>query len=347
MHFLSLVIMISLIIASVTPGLTVEAAVRNQAAASDAILQERIELFHRMEAIYGIPWVYLAAIDQYERTVKKRSKTSAGNRQASNPAAPSRVTAITIPPAVWSGYLNPDQEDTKEISINYFGGMGMDGTGDGKADQHNDTDVLVTMINFLSEFGYAREDFRIGLWMYYRRDRAVKTIDQFVSVYEKYQTLDLHQHAFPIPKQHSYSYRSTWGDSRGWGGRRIHEGTDIFAPYGTPVMATSFGVIEVLGWNRYGGWRIGIRDMNNVYHYFAHLSSFHKGIKAGDIVEPGQVIGYVGSSGYGRPGTSGKFVPHLHYGMYKDTGRAEWAFDPYPHLWRWERTQPAIEPKWQ
>jgi len=290
--------------------------------------QERLELFQRMEALYGIPWYYLAAIDQYERTINHKRK----------PESPdNRLTAITIPPAVWSGYLNPEEDDTDEASISFFGGIGRDGSGGGLADRHHDLDVLTTLIHFLADFGFAREDFRIGVWMYYRRDRAVNTIDQFAAVYEKYQTLELDQHVFPIPKRYNYSYRSTWGDPRGWGGRRIHEGTDIFADYGTPVLATGYGVVEVVGWNRYGGWRVGIRDMDNVYHYFAHLSSFRKGLKVGDIVEPGQVIGYVGSSGYGRPGTSGKFPPHLHYGMYKDTGSAEWPFDPYPHLRRWER----------
>ena len=60
-------------------------------------------------------------------------------------------------------------------------------------------------------------------------------------------------------------------------------------------------------------------------------------LKEGDIVEPGQVIGYVGSTGYGKEGTSGKFPPHLHFGLYKYDGRCEWAFNPYPHLRRWEK----------
>jgi murein DD-endopeptidase MepM/ murein hydrolase activator NlpD len=297
-------------------------------AVADPILRERLVLFQQMESLYGIPWSYLAAIDQYERTMKKRKK--------GEPPSP-RVTAITIPSAVWCGYLNPEEEDTDPSSISFFGGIGMDGNGDHLANQHDDIDVLTTIIRFLSEYGYSREDFRIGLWMYYKRDRAVATIDQFVSVYEKYQTLALGQHSFPIPRRYIYSYHNTWGDARGWGGRRIHEGTDIFADYGTPVLSTAYGVVEVVGWNRFGGWRIGLRDMDNVYHYFAHLSAFKKGLKPGDIVEPGQVIGYVGSSGYGKPGTSGKFPPHLHYGMYRDMGDAEWAFDPYPYLKRWER----------
>ncbi len=93
------------------------------------------------------------------------------------------------------------------------------------------------------------------------------------------------------------------------------------------------------GWNRYGGWRIGIRDINNNYHYFAHLNGFAKDVHNGMIVEPGMLIGGVGSSGYGPPGTSGKFPPHLHYGMYKDNGFTEWSYDPYSHLKLWERQE--------
>lgn len=95
--------------------------------------------------------------------------------------------------------------------------------------------------------------------------------------------------------------------------------------------------MEIKGWNPYGGWRIGIRDVNNIYHYYAHLSGYQKGIKENDIVKPGQTIGWVGSSGYGKPGTSGKFPPHLHFGLYRDNGLTEWSFDPYPSLRKWER----------
>ncbi|USG66798.1 M23 family metallopeptidase [Brevibacillus ruminantium] len=296
----------------------------------EKVFQDRLELFQRLEALYGIPWSYLAAVDQYERSIHKRRK------KGSEQQAPERLTAIMIPPSLWCGALNPDQQDHHETSIRFFGGIGMDGDGDGKAERENDMDVLTTLIHFFAQYGLTREDWRIGLWSYYKRDRAVKTIDQFARIYERFQRLDLDDHHFPIPKRYSYSYHSTWGAPRGWGGHRIHEGTDIFAGYGTPVLSTGYGVIEVLGWNRYGGWRIGMRDIGNVYHYFAHLGSFKKGLKPGDIVEPGEILGYVGSSGYGRPGTAGKFPPHLHYGMYSDTGSNEWAFDPYPYLRRWE-----------
>ncbi len=296
----------------------------------DPVLRERLALFERMQFLYGIPWPYLAAIDQYERTTTSKSNKS-------DTPASTRLTAITVPPEIWCGPLNPEQDDTDEASIRFFNGIGVDGSGDGKADMHDDVDVLTALIRYYSRFGFGRDDFLIGLWTYYKSDRTVKTIDEFATVYAKYQRLDLLRHTFPIPQRYSYTYRNTWGDARGWGGRRIHEGTDIFSDYGTPVLSTGYGIVEVVGWNKYGGWRIGIRDMENIYHYYAHLSAYRKGLAPGQIVEPGQVIGYVGSSGYGRPGTSGKFPPHLHYGMYKDTGYDEWAFDPFPYLKRWER----------
>ncbi len=149
--------------------------------------------------------------------------------------------------------------------------------------------------------------------------------------------IDNFKQAFPVPKGYNNSYNNTWGDKRGFGGRRIHEGTDIFANYGTPVRATNTGVVELKGWNKFGGWRIGIRDIFNRYHYYAHLNQFTEGINVGDIVKAGEVIGTVGSTGYGPPGTSGKFPPHLHYGIYKDDGKNEWAFDPYPYLKIWQR----------
>jgi peptidoglycan LD-endopeptidase LytH len=330
MRVFRLIIQISLCVVAAISPLESVAGIAPSANEQDPVLQKRLQLFLRLESMYGIPWNYLAAIDQYERTMKIRRK----KQEQENV---SRLTAVDIPSDRWAGALNPDAEDTNPVSIQFFDGIGMDGDGDGLADRQNDLDALTTFIRYLSQYGFSHEDWQIGLWSYYQRDRSVKTIRQFAQVYAKYQHLDLNERHFPIPARYEYSYRSTWGAPRGWGGRRIHEGTDIFASHGTPVLSTAYGVIEVLGWNRYGGWRIGMRDMGNVYHYFAHLSSFKKGMKPGDIVEPGEVIGYVGSSGYGKPGTSGKFPPHLHYGMYRETGGADWSFDPYPYLRRWER----------
>jgi peptidoglycan LD-endopeptidase LytH len=296
----------------------------------EKIYYERMSLYTKVETVTQIPWYYFAAIDQYERSIRRARKDLPKEEG---------FIGIYIKPEDWSGPLNPNSNDSNPLSIQLFGGIGVDGNGDGVADQKNDEDILFTFADMLSTYGTDEESIKIALWDYYQRDRTVDIIMGKVKIYKAYQTINLDKHAFPVPLRFNYSYRNTWGDARGWGGRRIHEGTDIFAGYSTPVRSTCYGIVEIKGWNRYGGWRIGIRDINNTYHYFAHLNGFSKDLKEGQIVEPGQVIGGVGSSGYGPPGTSGKFPPHLHYGMYKDNGRIEWSFDPYPHLKSWERAE--------
>lgn len=293
---------------------------------------ELSRLYDRIARKTGLRWQQLAAVDQYERTLTRV-------RPKSRPVAPGAIVGIYIPESRWAGELNPDPHDTAPLSIRVFGGIGRDGDGDGRADRASAADLLYTVASEIQAPEAGQDRFAVGLWQYYRNERAVQRIRQFAAIIEASGSFRLTKHAFPVPISASYSYKSTWGDRRGWGGRRIHEGTDIFAGYGVPVRSTSYGIVELKGWNRYGGWRIGIRDLDNVYHYYAHLQGFDGKIKPGAIVQPGQVIGWVGSSGYGRPGTQGKFPPHLHYGMYRDRGMVEWAFDPYPSLRKWERDE--------
>lgn len=296
----------------------------------EKIYQDRMALYKKVEAVTNIPWYYLAAVDQYERNVRLARKDL---------PKPEGLIGIYFRPEEWVGLLNPDLEDTNPAAIKFFGGIGVDGNGDGKAERTNDEDVLQAFADYLLSYGVDHDNLKIGLWDYYKRDKAVKIIVGTAKIYKHFNRIDLDEYAFPVPTNTNYSYRSTWGDRRGWGGRRIHEGTDIFANYGVPVRATSYGIVEIKGWNRYGGWRVGIRDIHNNYHYFAHLGGFAKDLKVGQIVEPGTLIGSVGSTGYGPPGTSGKFPPHLHYGIYKDNGYTEWSYDPFPRLKQWERAE--------
>lgn len=292
----------------------------------EQILDERMA-YYQFYSNWSLPWYYLAAVDKYERNIQQVRNDL---KKRDGPIA------LQFSDEFWVGDLNPDKNDTRLSTIAFFGGNGMDGNGDGKADRENNEDVMLTLSTYLSQFGHSEANFQKALKNYYGSDEAVRQVSTIARIYKHFQILDLDKHAFPLPVARDYSYRSTWGASRGWGGRRMHEGTDLFASYGVPVRATTYGVIEVMGWNDFGGWRVGIRDIHNTYHYFAHLAYFDKGVKEGDIVEPGTIIGFVGSSGYGKKGTSGKFPPHLHYGMYKFNGRIEWAYDPFPSLKRWE-----------
>ncbi|RYG74543.1 M23 family metallopeptidase [Lentibacillus lipolyticus] len=288
-----------------------------------SIHEQRMALYRKTEAMTRIPWYYLAAIDQYER-----------NSNESN--SDDQLVSITIPNEQWFGIGNSSMIKKSHI-ISFFNGKGKDGNGDGKADPEQPEDALYTMANILLEYGPSKDEVKIALWNHYKRDLTVQTIMNTAKVFKKFDRIKLTDREFPVDTNYNYTYNNNWGDRRGFGGVRIHEGSDIFADYGTPVKATTYGVVELKGWNLYGGWRIGIRDINNIYHYYAHMSSYNDDIKVGQVVKPGDILGKVGSTGYGPPGTSGKFPPHLHYGMYKDNGEKEWSFDPYPYLSKWER----------
>ncbi|MFJ7970312.1 M23 family metallopeptidase [Psychrobacillus sp. NPDC096389] len=301
----------------------------------EQILEKRMEYYIKYSSDV-LPWYYLAAIDQFERNIQE-VRNDIPKREG--------AVAIQFSDDYWTGLLNPLRDDTNLTSIAFFNGRGLDGNKDGIADRENDDDVMFTLTEYLMQYGIMEKGFEKALKEYYQRDDTVKQIMTNADIYKEFETLNLDARAFPLGINHNYSYRSTWGDSRGWGGRRMHEGTDLFASYSVPVKSTTFGKVEVMGWNDYGGWRIGIRDVNNTYHYYAHLSGYTKDLKEGDILEPGTIIGYVGSSGYGKEGTSGKFPPHLHYGMYKYNGRVEWAYDPFPSLKRWEQIEKSNKNK--
>ncbi|WP_085522872.1 M23 family metallopeptidase [Tuberibacillus sp. Marseille-P3662] len=290
--------------------------------------EKRKSLYLKTAAVSNIPWYYLAAIDQYERNIRSAQKELPD---------PNGLSGILIPDIKWFGLTNPNHKKTDAKLINLMDGFGQDGNGDGKADPDNPEDVLYSMAVYLNNYGPNRDNIKIALWKYYQSGKAVDIITQIAKVYQTFNTIQLSNHDFPIPLKYNFDYDSTWGARRGYGGLRIHEGTDIFADYGTPVKATSYGTIELIGWNRFGGWRVGIRDTQNNYHYFAHLKGYADGIKKGSVVKPGQVIGYVGSSGYGPEGTQGKFPPHLHYGMYRYNGKTDYSFDPYPYLRQWQQ----------
>jgi len=124
----------------------------------------------------------------------------------------------------------------------------------------------------------------------------------------------------PIAKGYSYSHYDDFGNSRSYGYKRIHLGHDLMGLTGTPIIAMESGVVEVAGWNQYGGWRIGIRSFDGTrYYYYAHLRQnrpFAEGLEVGKIVMAGDVIGYLGHTGYSiEENTNGVKQPHLHLGL--------------------------------
>ena len=124
----------------------------------------------------------------------------------------------------------------------------------------------------------------------------------------------------PIAKTFPYSAYDDFGAVRTYGYTRPHLGHDMMASVGTPIIAVESGVVECLGWNQYGGWRVGIRSHDSKrYWYYAHLRQnrpFAENLKEGDTVTAGDVIGYVGRTGYSTDeNINGITESHLHIGL--------------------------------
>ena len=89
---------------------------------------------------------------------------------------------------------------------------------------------------------------------------------------------------------------------------------------GTPIIAVESGYVEAIGWNQYGGWRIGIRSFDGKrYYYYAHLRQnypYREQLKEGDVVTAGDVIGYMGHTGYStKENVNNIDTVHLHFGL--------------------------------
>ncbi len=126
--------------------------------------------------------------------------------------------------------------------------------------------------------------------------------------------------AFPVADPHSFA--STFGAPRSGG--RLHQGNDIFAPYGTPTPAAERGVVGKMGTDTLGGIKLWITGESGTSYYYAHLSAFAANVVNGTVVEAGDVVGFVGDTGNAK-GTS----PHLHFEIHPSNGPA---IDPYPVL---------------
>ena len=124
----------------------------------------------------------------------------------------------------------------------------------------------------------------------------------------------------PIAAGYGFSHCDDFGVARSYGFKRKHLGHDMMGALGTPIVAVEGGVVEAMGWNRYGGWRVGIRSFDSKrYYYYAHLQKdkpFAPGLKEGDIVRAGDLIGFMGRTGYSdKENVNNIETVHLHFGL--------------------------------
>ncbi|HWX08855.1 MAG TPA: M23 family metallopeptidase, partial [Gaiellaceae bacterium] len=148
-------------------------------------------------------------------------------------------------------------------------------------------------------------------------------------------TPKLGESGYVFPVYGNSSFIDTFGALRsdipsGW-----HHGDDIFAALGTPILAVANGTVFSVGWNKLGGWRLWLRDDNGNEFYYAHLAAYSPFAVNGAIVQAGDVLGFVGSSGDAR-GTP----YHLHFEVHP-VGMLglgyDGAVDPTTYLLGWQR----------
>ncbi len=128
--------------------------------------------------------------------------------------------------------------------------------------------------------------------------------------------------AFPVEGHGNRAIQSVFGVARD-GGRRSHHGIDIFAPRGTPVLASTDGHVRSTDPNTLGGKIVWLGDERRRQSlYYAHLDSVI--VVAGQRVGIGDTLGFVGNTGNART-----TKPHLHFGIYR---RGAGPIDPMAHV---------------
>ena len=150
----------------------------------------------------------------------------------------------------------------------------------------------------------------------------MKKREEFLLLKKCYEMIWSDLEYFPVADTAVF-FENSWLTPRSYGGERRHEGTDIFASRNIsnyyPIISITDGIIEQKGWLPLGGYRIGIRSESGAFFYYAHLASYEPDLTVGDTVSAGDILGFMGNSGYGKEGTVGKFPVHLHLGIYIPT----------------------------
>ena len=196
--------------------------------------------------------------------------------------------------------------------------------GDFERFRQTDLDAVVEKL----KSGSAMEEIAKGMKYYaYYREAYGAVLDGMVGYFEQESGNDkvwLRKYGLkvfsPIAKNFPYSDFDDFGASRSYGFKRKHLGHDMMGQVGTPVIAVESGYVEALGWNQYGGWRVGIRSPDKKrYYYYAHLRQdypYQAKLKEGDLVTAGDVIGYMGHTGYStKENVNNIDTVHLHYGL--------------------------------
>jgi murein DD-endopeptidase MepM/ murein hydrolase activator NlpD len=118
----------------------------------------------------------------------------------------------------------------------------------------------------------------------------------------------------------------------------VHEGNDVFAPFGAPVLAVADGIVEKVGTLPISGNRLWLRTPEGDEFFYAHLSAFSPDAVDGHHVKAGTVLGFTGNTGDAEP-----TPPHVHFEIHPAGGDA---IDPHPILLAWQQHRDVPPGAW-
>lgn len=184
--------------------------------------------------------------------------------------------------------------------------------------------VDVNLVRKAERLVTARHELDVARGQLVESRRATVTAQFNLAVFAAGSEIVIHGFVFPVGDPHTFG--DSFGAARmvGTTYAHAHQGTDILAPDGTPLLAAERGIITQVGSDVLGGTKLWVKGESGTYYYYAHLSAFAEGVASGKLVEAGDVIGFVGTTGNARGGPA-----HLHFEIHPDGGSA---VNPYPLL---------------
>jgi len=243
--------------------------------AKTEIPPELMSIYVNAQDKYGVSWAVLAGINKIETEFGQ-------NVQVSSAGA---IGWMQFMPSTWDKYK-------------------VDGNGDGICDPDNPWDAIYSAAKYLKACGFENDPSK-AIYAYNHDWSYVNKALSYATTYST-DMIPTGNGAWPVPGHIHITSEFSYRTDPFTGAKTYHEGIDIDAPTGTPVVAATDGNITMAHWN--GGYGNCIEVSNSrSMNVYGHLSDY--AVHAGEDVKQGQVIGYVGSTGRSTG-------PHLHFGVY-------------------------------
>lgn len=278
---------------------------------SETIPSDYIPIYQAAGKKYGVDWLLIAAIHKIETNFSQNVAVSSAGA----------IGHTQFMKCTWLGYgypgcsSAPKEVYTNVSLINKYGGYGVDGNKNGKADPWELEDSIYATAKYLAASMHGKteeEKIRSAIYAYNHADWYV---DQVLSYYEMFKkgggttTVEIKGNkawVCPFTKNLTSYFGSRTSPTSGKSGE-FHKGIDISSSgiYGKPVTAYASGTVVYSQYNSGGyGYLVIIDHGNGLKTYYAHMKQ--QGVPVGTKVKAGQVVGYVGSTG----DSTG---PHLHF----------------------------------